>query len=62
MFERKFRIYHSFFFFFPAKKIQISFITTIQFIKLFSEVFTFNYVHITGNKTFSTNILQGDCY
>lgn len=37
---------------FSAKKIQISFITTIQFIKLlFSEVFTFNYVHITGNKT-----------
>lgn len=54
MFERKLRIYHSIF----SKKNTNCFITTIQFIKLFfSEVFTFNYVHITGNKTLSTNIL-----
>lgn len=54
MFERKTQYITAF----SAKKIQISFITTIQFIKLFfSEVFTFNYVHITGNKTLSTNVL-----
>lgn len=40
---------------FSAKKIQISFYnhySVYQTFFFFSEVFTFNYIHITGNKTF----------